>query len=105
MVRKGRSVRPGPVILLAAAVLACVQPARAQTPGADMPGFSAAGSSTSLLGPSPGAGGGVLGGNAPGTGQILGGRPGVSTPRGISTTISTPGTLSPTLLQQPVTAP
>ena len=37
MLRKGRSVRPGPVILLAAAVLACVRPVRAQTPGADTP--------------------------------------------------------------------
>src|SRR3954463_1383572 len=105
MLGKGRLARPGPIILLALAVLACVRPVRAQNPGADTPGLPAAGSATSLLGPSPGAGGAVLGGNAPGTGQILGGRPGVSTPKGISTSISTPGTLSPTLLQQPVTAP
>jgi cobalt-zinc-cadmium efflux system outer membrane protein len=104
MVVNGRSARPNPVILLAAAVLTCVQPARAQTPGGEAPN-TAAGSTGSLLGPSPGAGGGVLSGNSPGTGQILGGRPGVSTPRGISTSVATPGALSPTLLQQPVTAP
>jgi cobalt-zinc-cadmium efflux system outer membrane protein len=82
-------------------------PARAlaQAPGSDAPNFRAAGSSASLLGSSPGAGGGVLSGNAPGTNQLLGGRTGASTPKGVTTSISSPETLGPTILQQPVTAP
>jgi cobalt-zinc-cadmium efflux system outer membrane protein len=102
---KGFSSRPRLVMLLAATVLACGRSARAQAPGSDAPNFPAVGSSSSLLGKSPGAGGGALNGNSPGTGQLLGGRPGVSTPKGIPTAVSNPETLGPTILQQPVTAP
>ena len=50
-------------ILLVVAVLGCTGAARAQAPGSDAPSFPAAGSSVSLLGASPGAGGAMLSGN------------------------------------------
>ena len=64
------------------------------------------GSGNSLLGLQPGAGGGLVLTNLPGTGGILGGRPGVSTPKGIPTTISTPGTgAGPADMQMPISSP
>lgn len=93
------------IIALAVAVLGRAEKAGAQTLDEDDTGLSAVGTSSSLLGRSPGAGGAKLGGNAPQTGQILGGRPGASTPKGIETTSLAPETLGPTILQRPITAP
>ena len=63
------------------------------------------GSNSSLLGPAPGAAGGLFS-NLPGTGGILGGRPGVSTPKGIPTTASTPGIgAGPADMQMPISSP
>src|SRR5262245_11562521 len=101
---KGLSVRRMLRVLLVLIAASGSQHAVAQTPGGDS-GSGLPGSSSSLLGPSPGAGGGVFAGNSPGTGQLLGGRPGVSTPKGITPSITTPGTFSPTLLQQPIAPP
>jgi cobalt-zinc-cadmium efflux system outer membrane protein len=102
-IMKPFSVRPSLACrLLVAMACACVE-ARAQLPGSDAMD-EVAGSSTSRLGPSPGAGAGTLR-NSPNTGQILGGRPGASTPRGIPTSVSTPGAIVPTLMQRPIAPP
>src|SRR5262249_12583875 len=95
------------VALAAVAVMALGlgERARAQAPGSDSPGFTAAGSGTSLLGLSPGAGGGALGGNTPGAGQLLVGRPGAPTSKGLTTAALRPEPLGPTTHQQPITAP
>jgi outer membrane protein, heavy metal efflux system len=102
---RGLSVRPTLASLLALSLLSGVETALAQAPGGDSPLFPSAGSSSSLLGNAPGAGGGALSGNVPGAGQLLGGRPGVSTPKGIMNSITKPETLGPTILQQPIAPP
>jgi cobalt-zinc-cadmium efflux system outer membrane protein len=77
--------------------------AQAPTVDTSVPGFP--GSSMSLLGQSPGGGGGSFS-NLPGTGGILGGRAGVSAPRGVPTTVTTPGAgPGPTEMQMPISAP
>ncbi len=65
--------------------------ARAQAPtlGTELP-QSAPGSNASVLGPTPGSGGGTFASPAVGGGQILGGRAGTGNPR-VPTSISTPG--------------
>ncbi|MDR3620427.1 MAG: TolC family protein [Paludisphaera borealis] len=97
-------VRPSPLLFLAVFVLAAAVRVQAQGPPAESDAVEAVGTSTSRLGRAPGSGGGSLG-NSPNTGQIIGGRPGISTPKGIPTSVSTPGSISPTLMQQPIAPP
>ena len=63
--------------------------AQAPTLGTEIP-QGAPGSNASMLGPTPGTGGGTFAAPAVGGGQILGGRPGTTTPR-VPASISTPG--------------
>jgi cobalt-zinc-cadmium efflux system outer membrane protein len=77
--------------------------AQAPTVDTSVPGLP--GSSTSVLGQAPGAGGGTFG-NLPGTGGILPGRAGLGAPRGVPTTVTTPGAgPGPTQFQMPISAP
>ncbi|QEH34609.1 Cobalt-zinc-cadmium resistance protein CzcC precursor [Aquisphaera giovannonii] len=102
------SPRNALAVALTVALLCAGRPARAQGLGSDASDFPKVGGGGSLLGNSPGAGGGALSGasgNSPQSGQILGTRPGVSTPKGIPTSISSPATLGPTILQRPISAP
>ena len=103
---KGFSILPRHDVLLAMAVMVLVGVrVVGQTQGGDEPVFTPSGGSTSLLGPSPGAGGGVFS-NLPGTGGLLGGRPGPTTPKGIPTSVTSPTTaMGPTALQAAITAP
>jgi cobalt-zinc-cadmium efflux system outer membrane protein len=94
-----------PAVLLGLALLVWAGRAGAQAPTVDtsVPGLP--GSSTSLLGQTPGAGGGSFS-NLPGSGGYLGGRAGVSAPRNVPTAVTTPPTgPGPTEFQMPVTAP
>jgi len=93
----------GGFFVLAFCVLAGRAGAQAPTVDTSVPGLP--GSSTSLLGQAPGAGGGSFG-NMPGTGGILGGRAGVSAPRGVPTSVTSPGSgPGPTEMQMPISAP
>jgi cobalt-zinc-cadmium efflux system outer membrane protein len=90
-------------VLLIFSVLAGRAGAQAPTVDTSVPGLP--GSSTSLLGRAPGAGGGSFG-NLPGTGGILGGRPGPFAPKGVPTAATTPGAgAGPTEFQMPISAP
>jgi cobalt-zinc-cadmium efflux system outer membrane protein len=65
--------------------------AQAPTIGTELPqGQAMPGSVNSMLGPTPGSGGGNFASPAVGGGQVLGGRAGTSTPR-VPTSISNPG--------------
>ena len=65
---------------------------QAPTLGTEAPQGSQAvpGSTSSILGPTPGSGGGTFASPSVGGGQILGGRPGANVPR-VPTSVSTPG--------------
>ncbi len=91
------------IFVLGFFTLAAQAGAQAPTLDTSVPGL--AGSSSSALGPAPGAGGGSLG-NLPGAGGLLGGRAGPFAPKGVPTSVSTPGSgMGPTELQMPVSAP
>ena len=103
---KGFLTLPRQDVLLAIAVMVLVGGrVVGQTQGGDEPVFTPSGGSTSLLGPSPGAGGAVFS-NLPGTGGLLGGRPGPTTPKGIPTSVTSPSAaIGPTALQAAITPP
>ena len=84
---------------------------QAPTIGTELPQAptGAPGSSNSMLGPTPGSGGGTFASPVVGGGQILGGRPGVATPR-VPASISNPGAggnqpAAPSVLAIPAVAP
>ena len=103
---KGFLALPRQDVLLAMAVMVLVGGrVVGQTQGGDEPVFTPSGGSTSLMGPSPGAGGGVFS-NLPGTGGLLSGRLGPTTPRGIPTSVTSPSpAIGPTALQAAITPP
>ncbi len=77
----------------------------AQAPTVDVEIRQPPGSGSSLLGSSPGSGGGRIV-NPPGASTLLGGRPGTSAPHGVPASITNPGSMAhPAEMQRAITAP